>query len=103
MWSGELLNNSTVCSQLICRNLRDFVIAVQLFTLDASADQDEEEAGQQAEEDGHRSQEERGAVLDAEMESRAARGFLVEGKLIQSVQDLDPHQIHHHHDEQTHA
>lgn len=43
-WTFEQVD--CLYSQLICRNLRDFVRAVQLFTLDASSDQDEEEAGQ---------------------------------------------------------
>lgn len=42
-------------------------------------------------------------MLDAEMEGRAAGDSLMEDKLLQSVQYLDPHQIHHQHCQQTQA
>lgn len=64
------------------------------------ANQDGEQAGQQAEEDGDRGQEERGAVLDAEVERGATRDSLLAGELLQSVQDLDPHQVHQQHGQQ---
>lgn len=68
------------------------------------ANQEEEQASQQAEEDGHRSQEEGRAVQDGEVEGgRAAGEALMEGKLLQCVQELDPGQIHQQHSQQTQA
>lgn len=74
---------------------------MQPYPLNTPTNQDEEEASQQAEEDSDGSQEERRTVLDAEVERGATGDSLMPGKLLQSVQDLDPHQIHHHHSKQA--
>lgn len=82
---------------------KNFVSFIQLCPLNASTNEDEKQTSQKAEENSNRSQEEWGTMLDTEMEGGAAEDSLMEGKLLQSVQDLDPHQIHHHHCQKTEA
>lgn len=42
-------------------------------------------------------------MLDAEVEGGTGGGSLMEDELLQSVQHLDPHQVHEHHDQETHT
>lgn len=86
-----------------CCKFRNFVSLLQLCIVNTLANQDKEQPRKQAEEDSDGSQEEWGAMLDGEMEGGTAGDSLMEGKLLQSVQYLDPHQIHHHHCQQTQA
>ncbi|MEQ2157557.1 hypothetical protein GOODEAATRI_003020 [Goodea atripinnis] len=80
---------------------RDFFLFVQVHPLNASAHEDKEEARQQAEEGSYRRQEERWTMVDAKVVRRADGDSPMEGKLLQSIQDLDPHQIHHYDGQQT--
>lgn len=76
-------------------------LLLQLRPPNAPADQEEQQAGQQAEEDCDRSQQERRAVLEAEVEGRATGDPAMVDHLLQGVQDLDPHQIHEQHRQQA--
>lgn len=74
-----------------CPPVAALCTTLHLHPANAPAHLEEQQAGQQAEEDGDRSQQERRAVLKAEVEGRAPGRPAMVDHLLQGVQDLDPH------------
>lgn len=71
--------------------------------LGALANYEQQPAGQQPEEDGDGHQQEGGTMSDMQLERWAASQLAVVGPLLQSVQDLDPKQVHEQDKQQAHT
>lgn len=71
--------------------------------LGALANYEQQPAGKQPEEDGDGRQQEGGTMSDMQLERWAASQLAVVGPLLQSLQDLDPKQVHEQDQQQAHT
>lgn len=74
-----------------------------VMNLNGSSHEQEEEAGQEAEEDADGSKHEGEAVMEWQLEARAHGGALVLHVRVHHVEHLQPQHVHHHHAQQEEA